>query len=162
MAQHDGDHQAVRFASQQQEIEPVPPMTHVESLVGPQPRDDLTPEAQEELRTLAMSLQKSRLQTRRMGNFNFEPVSLPVSRVSRAIEDSPHTSNPTLGTIGLKSTDAAVGSSLSQTYTPHLCHAHPTPHACSFGIKRSTKTKIIWTWQAPRSVSRYSSDISST
>jgi hypothetical protein len=86
MAQPGDEHQTVRFASQQQEIEPVPPLTHIESLVGPEPRDDLTPEAKEELRSLAMSLQKSRLQTTRMGNFNFEPVSLPVSRVSRAFE----------------------------------------------------------------------------
>ena len=43
--------------------------------------EDLTQDQKEEIRSLAVSLQKSRLQESRMSNFAFEPVSLPVSRV---------------------------------------------------------------------------------
>jgi hypothetical protein len=46
-----------------------------------QSMEDLTPEAKEEIRSLAMTLQKSKLQESRMSNFQFEPVSLPASRV---------------------------------------------------------------------------------
>jgi hypothetical protein len=84
MSQPEGDQHTVRFASQQQEIEPQTFSAQNESPIAPEPRDDLTPEAQAELRNLAMSLQKSRLQTTRMTNFNFEPVSRPMSRVSEA------------------------------------------------------------------------------
>ena len=40
-----------------------------------------SPKAQEELRSLALSLQKSQLQESRFRHFAFEPVSLPPSRV---------------------------------------------------------------------------------
>jgi hypothetical protein len=47
-----------------------------------QPIDnDLDPSAKDELRSLAISLQKSRLQESRLRHFAFEPVSLPASRV---------------------------------------------------------------------------------
>lgn len=76
--------QAVRFTSQpNEEIEPAESLQHVETIMAPdkRERDDLGPEAQEELKNLAMTLQKSR-QQRRLENFQFEPVSLPPSRVS--------------------------------------------------------------------------------
>ena len=44
--------------------------------------EDISPDAKEDIRNLAMSLQKSKLQESRMHNFQFEPVSLPASRVS--------------------------------------------------------------------------------
>ena len=43
--------------------------------------EDLSPQAKEEIKSLAMTLQKSRLQESRMANFTYEPVSLPASRV---------------------------------------------------------------------------------
>lgn len=77
------DH-AVRFASVNQEIEPSQSMeAAMPSAPDEQPQrpDDLSPDAKDELRSLAMSLQKSNLQESRMRNFSFEPVSLPPSRV---------------------------------------------------------------------------------
>jgi hypothetical protein len=75
--------QGVRFASGVEEIEPVKnvhDMTKTDS-GRPKSMEDLTPEAKEEIRSLAMTLQKSKLQESRMSNFQFEPVSLPASRV---------------------------------------------------------------------------------
>jgi len=66
----------VRFSERNQEIAPV----HMAP--GRYERDDLSPEAQAELRNLSMTLQNSRIQASRMGDFTYEPVSLPASRVS--------------------------------------------------------------------------------
>ena len=73
---------AVRFASVNQEIEPeriqqseISPPIVEESQLSPSPK------AQEELRSLALSLQRSQLQESRFQHFAFEPVSLPPSRV---------------------------------------------------------------------------------
>lgn len=76
---------AVRFSEVNQEIEPAEAVRHVTELTGAgqHAQEPLSAEAQEELRTLSISLQKSRCQARRMENFSFEPVSLPASRVSR-------------------------------------------------------------------------------
>jgi hypothetical protein len=76
--------QGVRFASDVEEIEAV---KKVHDLTknnddGSRSMEDLSPEAKEEIRNLAMTLQKSKLQESRMSNFQFEPVSLPASRVS--------------------------------------------------------------------------------
>ena len=60
----------VRFSDKNDEIEP-----------DPQDRQDVSPEVQKELRDLSITMQKSRLQSKRMENFAFEPVSLPASRV---------------------------------------------------------------------------------
>ena len=76
--------QAVRFASVNQEIEPeqsLQPFDTAESSEGPNTQV-LSPETQAELQRLSTTLQNVRLQERRMSNFTFEPVSLPVSRVS--------------------------------------------------------------------------------
>lgn len=77
------DH-AVRFASVNEEIEPSQSAQDASSPASddqPQRPDDLSPDAKDELRSLAMSLQKSNLQESRMRNFAFEAVSLPPSRV---------------------------------------------------------------------------------
>ena len=76
-AQEDVDKSNVRFAAQDEQIEPA---------AGPVDLDDdavedLSPEAHEQIRNLAMTLQKSRLQENRMSNFAYEPVSMPASRV---------------------------------------------------------------------------------
>jgi hypothetical protein len=73
--------QGVRFSSGVEEIEPVEKdITQTES-DGSKLTENLTSEAKEEIRGLAMTLQKSKLQESRMSNFQFEPVSLPASRV---------------------------------------------------------------------------------
>ena len=73
--------QGVRFASGVEEIEPVKKDITKTDSDGSKSMDNLTSEAKEEIRSLAMTLQKSKLQESRMSNFQFEPVSLPASRV---------------------------------------------------------------------------------
>lgn len=78
--------QSVRFSDVNQEIEPEKAVQGVSDITGTGKGahdGPLSPEAEEELRSLSMSLQKSRCQARRMEHFSFEPVSLPPSRVSR-------------------------------------------------------------------------------
>ena len=76
--------QGVRFSSVLQEIEPEhsihtgPTSTSKESGSNEQ----FSPEAWEEIRKLSKGLQHSNLEHRITNNFAFEPVSLPVSRVS--------------------------------------------------------------------------------
>lgn len=72
-----------------QEIEPAHSL-HTDATLSheePKPEEPLSPEAQEEIRYLSQSLQQSHIQHRRMSNFAFEPVSLPVSRVRTAKQD---------------------------------------------------------------------------
>lgn len=76
--------QSVRFSDVHQEIEPekaLEPATSI-SASGEQRDEELSPEAEAELRNLSKTLQQSRCQARRMANFVYEPVSLPPSRVS--------------------------------------------------------------------------------
>jgi hypothetical protein len=84
--EHDKPHQTVRFTSENETIAPESSL-ELETLVSPpkrETRDDLTEEAQEELKNLSITLQKSRLQTKRMEHFAYDPVSLPPSRVSHS------------------------------------------------------------------------------
>lgn len=83
-AHSDGAPSNVRFANDVQEIEPAEKIRRptVASDEEGKDYDDLTPQAKEEIKNLAMTLQKSRLQESRMANFTYEPVSLPASRVS--------------------------------------------------------------------------------
>ncbi|KAJ5587329.1 uncharacterized protein N7459_003094 [Penicillium hispanicum] len=76
----------VRFSSVTQEIELSQPMLSPESEQSPTPVETTDSPKQttdeDELRSLAMSLQKSQLQESRLrSNFSFEPMSLPSSRV---------------------------------------------------------------------------------
>lgn len=73
----------VRFANNVEEIDPVRSLYEMtaDPNANPKPVEDLSPEAKEEIRSLAMTLQKSKFQESRMSNFAFEPVSLPPSRV---------------------------------------------------------------------------------
>lgn len=75
--------QAVRFASGVQEIEPSHSIHQMTDPSGQKIKsaEELTPEAKEEIRNLAITLQKSKLQESRMSNYAFEPMSLPPSRV---------------------------------------------------------------------------------
>jgi hypothetical protein len=76
---------SVRFSDVNQEIEPEKAVERLCDLTG-SGRDaqgePLSAQAEEELRNLSSTLQKSRCQAKRMENFSFEPVSLPPSRVS--------------------------------------------------------------------------------
>lgn len=82
--------QTVRFSDVNQEIEPDTALQHVSTLTGTGEKreEQLSPEAEKELRNLSMTLQKSRCQARRMENFSYEPVSLPASRVSDPLQMS--------------------------------------------------------------------------
>lgn len=76
--------QSVRFSDVNEEIEPekaVEPLCDVTG-AGKHAQGPMSPQAEEELRNLSSTLQKSRCQAKRMENFSFEPVSLPASRVS--------------------------------------------------------------------------------
>ncbi|MCJ1316190.1 serine/threonine protein kinase [Xylographa vitiligo] len=79
--EHNDTH-AVRFSSQNQEIEPEQSLHTIATLTSDNSKseDTLSPEAREEIRMLSKTLQESHLQHGRMSNFAFEPVSLPVSR----------------------------------------------------------------------------------
>lgn len=82
-----GQPHAVRFASVNQEIEPdqtlqsqVPSSSERQEQAEPIGNEwDLN--AKDELRSLAISLEKSQLQESRLRHFAFEPVSLPATRV---------------------------------------------------------------------------------
>lgn len=79
--------QSVRFSEVHEEIEPAQAVRDVADLTSspaeaPQ-HGPLSPQAEAELRSLSSTLQKSRMQAKRMENFSFEPVSLPPSRVSK-------------------------------------------------------------------------------
>ncbi|OSS44938.1 hypothetical protein B5807_09181 [Epicoccum nigrum] len=75
--------QSVRFSDVNQEIEPEGALQHVTGLTGSgetASKEPLSPQAEQELRSLSSTLQQSRVQAKRMENFSFEPVSLPPSR----------------------------------------------------------------------------------
>jgi hypothetical protein len=80
--------QAVRFSDVTQEIEPDQAAHHASALTADDEKpskEQLCPEAEKEIRNLSMTLHKSTCQAKRMEHFNYEPVSLPPSRVSRQI-----------------------------------------------------------------------------
>lgn len=70
----------VRFSSVTQEIEPSQPSLSPEPEQS-QSRPLKQTSDEEELRSLAKSLQKSELQESRLRNYSFDPMSLPTSRV---------------------------------------------------------------------------------
>ena len=75
--------QAVRFAAGVQDFDTASSPYDATTRPGrvAEKTEDLTPEAKADIKNLAMSLQKSRLQESRLSHFAFEPVSLPASRV---------------------------------------------------------------------------------
>ncbi|KAJ5488941.1 Serine/threonine-protein kinase oca2 [Penicillium diatomitis] len=70
----------VRFSSITQEIEPSKTLLSPVQEIPPQPEAYKQVSSEEEIRSLAMSLQKSQLQESRLRNYSFEPMSLPPSR----------------------------------------------------------------------------------
>ncbi|KAJ5412927.1 hypothetical protein N7465_005232 [Penicillium sp. CMV-2018d] len=132
----------VRFSSITEEIEPGRSEL---SPVPEQPQQSLIdeqklPTNEEQLRSLAMSMQGAQLQESRLRNFSFDPMSLPSSRVgSRESSDrsghvtgafaSPHASPPVSAVQSPPLTPAATHSregrisdsaSLKATSRPHL------------------------------------------
>lgn len=75
----DNTRSNVRFAAEDEEIDPLDESRRNSNLDND--NEELSPEAHEQIRSLAMSLQKSRIQESRMSNFAYEPVSMPPSRV---------------------------------------------------------------------------------
>jgi hypothetical protein len=73
-----GGSPAVRFSSVNEEIDPQQSLTELDSTSNP---PKISGESETDLRALSSSLRATHLQSRRMSAFNFEPVSLPVSRV---------------------------------------------------------------------------------
>lgn len=74
--------QTVRFASVNQEIEPSNSLqSTTQASETPAEHQQISTKAEKEIRNLALSLHKSRIQQKRMSSFAFEPVSLPASRV---------------------------------------------------------------------------------
>ncbi|KAF1919578.1 kinase-like domain-containing protein [Ampelomyces quisqualis] len=107
--------QSVRFSDVNEEIEPdkaVEPLCHVTGIGNNAREGPLSPQADEELRNLSSTLQKSRCQAKRMENFSFEPVSLPVSR---APSPSPASRTPS----GHSYHRASVGTPASSPATMH-------------------------------------------
>ena len=126
---------AVRFASGVQEIEPSTKLDSLNSIPS-DPTDeklpeDLSPEAKEEIRRLAMTLQKSKLQESRMCKFAFEPCSLPPSQTpSRS--SSPHESTRR----SLSSTKASPG--VGTIHSPPL-----TPSASNKDAKSDDSGAVV-------------------
>ncbi|KAJ9602626.1 Nitrogen permease reactivator protein [Cladophialophora chaetospira] len=81
---------AVRFASDDEEIDPLDESRRISQASGAS-NEEISPEAHEQIRNLAMSLQKSRLQENRMANFAYETVSMPTSRVPSRDSEAPGT-----------------------------------------------------------------------
>jgi hypothetical protein len=71
----------VRFSSITEEIAPSRSELSPVPEQAPQYQNSIPPTQEEQLRSLAMSMQGSQLQESRARNFSFEPMSLPSSRV---------------------------------------------------------------------------------
>jgi hypothetical protein len=69
---------AVRFSSVNEEIEPKQSLYTMDSTPT---KPQLSGEIEAEIRALTSPMHGTHLQTRRMSNFAFEPMSLPTSRV---------------------------------------------------------------------------------
>jgi hypothetical protein len=83
-ANNDHPHPSVRFNSVTEQISPLtnPPATELtKTTTSTEPPETMTEDQRQEIRDLSVSLQQSRIQTNRMNQFIFDPVSLPPSRV---------------------------------------------------------------------------------
>lgn len=156
----------VRFSSVTEEIEPSDPSASAQS-AGNQPADSQK-QQDEELRSLAASLQRSQLQESRLGKFSFDPVSLPSSRVaSRESSDrsarepngsglpSPHASPPVSTMQSPPLTPAATHSREPKTNdtasTSNATDRGPTPHSTAMTPETSPPTSASAKSKAPQS-----------
>ncbi|KAJ5558501.1 hypothetical protein N7535_008715 [Penicillium sp. DV-2018c] len=130
----------VRFSSITEEIEPSRSgLSPVVEHVSQQPNGHTAPTDEEQLRSLAMSLQGTQLQESRLRNFSFDPMSLPSSRVaSRDSSDrsghhtgaftSPHASPPVSAVQSPPLTPAATHSREGKTSDNASAHGPRRPH----------------------------------
>ncbi|KAF1990754.1 Pkinase-domain-containing protein [Aulographum hederae CBS 113979] len=124
--------QNVRFSSQNEVIEPNEnSLQQVETQSRAKERDDLSPEAREELQNLSSTLRQSRLQTKRLENFAYEPVSLPPSRAPSPSHQTPmHSGAPSPRGSPMSSpplTPAASGSREAKASVSSLSKVQPDP-----------------------------------
>lgn len=138
--------QTVRFASINQEIEPSNSLQSISQVPDDAaPNSRYSPQAQDEIRSLSLGLQKSHIQQRRMSDYAYEPVSLPVSRVP-STESFPNQPprDPLASTGPSPSRSPPVSSIPTPPLTPHrsqlnegpssdvssagLAKVHPDPH----------------------------------
>ncbi|KIX08378.1 uncharacterized protein Z518_03034 [Rhinocladiella mackenziei CBS 650.93] len=77
----------VQLASEEEEVEPLDGTRRTSQAGG----EEFNPDAHEQIRSLAMSLPKARLQENRMANFAYETVSMPPSRVPSRDSEAPGT-----------------------------------------------------------------------
>lgn len=107
-----GERANVRFAPAVEEINPKPSSEpkDVKSAQADAELDEMTPEAREEIRRLAMSQQKSRLQEQRASHFAYDTFSLPASRVPSRDSDPTGTPRSTTRTGHQGSLSSAVHS----------------------------------------------------
>ncbi|KKK24548.1 hypothetical protein ARAM_006394 [Aspergillus rambellii] len=106
----------VRFSTVTEEIEPT-------ESSGSTKHPDQDQKQEEDIRSLAASLQKSQLQESRLCNFSYDPVSLPSSRV--ASQDSSDRSARGFNGSGLQSPHASppVSAMQSPPLTPAATHS---------------------------------------
>ncbi|GES59859.1 protein kinase [Aspergillus terreus] len=130
----------VRFSSVTEEIEP-----SEQSASALSPESGVPSEKQDEdLRSLAASLQRSQLQESRLGKFSFDPLSLPSSRV--ASRDSSDRSGRETNESGLPSPHASPPMAMMQSppLTPAATHSHESktndPSSTSRATDRGTST----------------------
>ncbi|KAK5170742.1 hypothetical protein LTR04_004216 [Oleoguttula sp. CCFEE 6159] len=130
--------QAVRFSSVNQEIEPASNLQDVQTLTASehQSREDLSPEAQEELRQLSKTLQNSNIQSRRMDHYAFEPVSLPGSMPASRVPSG--TQTPTRSSIPIGTLSGA--SSPKPSPPTSAMHSPPLTPAASKSREGKTGT----------------------
>ncbi|EXJ84369.1 HAL protein kinase [Capronia epimyces CBS 606.96] len=147
---------SVRFASQNEEIDPHDENRRDTPQAGAVRDEGLSSEAHEQIRNLAMSLQRSRLQENRMSHFGYEAVSMPPSRVPSRESDAPETPrssirqghgslssafhSPPLTPHGSKDSradiaGAAKGQQASNAITPQTS---PPPDSHGRGLSQST------------------------
>lgn len=120
----DMEQHGVRFASENEEISPQQSLHSVETITGHagQQRDDLNPEAVQELQQLKTTLQNN-IQSSRMQHHAFEPVSLPGSQPASRVPSG--TTTPSRRHLPSGSTDASPRPSppVSTVHSPPLTPA---------------------------------------
>ncbi|KAJ5340786.1 hypothetical protein N7541_009910 [Penicillium brevicompactum] len=122
------------IAPSRSELSPVP-----EQIPQSQQSQQKPPTDEEQLRSLAMSLQGSQLQESRARNFSFEPMSLPSSRVA-----SQESSRSGLGTSGFASPHASppVSAVQSPPLTPAATHSREGRTGDGASLKSATRPHV--------------------
>jgi len=133
----------VRFSSENQEISPETSLRTIETLTARDGERDgnVDPHSAEEIKQLKTTLQNA-VQSHRMEQYSFEPVSLPgsqpVSRVRRPdryrVLLSVTFAHGYLGTLrhdhAIATTSGRLCSRLTTTFSPKLYNAYTAAHPC--------------------------------